>query len=189
MFKFNRNKRLVMVSEEHCGDLTEKYFTTLDRVEDQYGHHYDTGDGRVLFEEARTDPPKPWFFRIRIRSKGPDGWRQTSDRRFIGDAGAKLYADSLEGAERSSPGRGITRIVAPAPGFKDVEWDVTYTDKEALAPSLNVKPFPRFPEIDCLECGECGSTNCEPMRRESTGSILCRCWSCGDWFYVYPEEL
>ena len=148
-----------------------------------------TGGGRVLFEEARPDLPKPWFFRIRIRSKGPDGWRQTSDRRFIGDAGGKLYADSLAGAERSSPRPGITRIVAPVPGFKDVEWDVTYTDKEVLAPSLNVKPFPGFPEIGYLECGECGSTECEPMRRESTGSILCRCWSCGDWFYVYPEEL
>ena len=152
--------------------------------------YFRTGHGRVLFEEARPDPPKPWFFRIKIRSKGPEGWSRTSDRRFIGDAGGKLYADSLVDAKRSSPKPGITRIVAPAPGFKDVEWDVTYTDRAELASSLNVRPeepFPGFPEIEYLECGECGSTECEPMKRETTGSILCRCWSCGDWFYVYPE--
>lgn len=66
MFKFNRNKRLVMVSEEHCGDLTEKYFTTLDRVEDQYGGDYDVGDGY----DTITDM---------VKGQG-DGWLNTGYR-------------------------------------------------------------------------------------------------------------
>ena len=32
--KASRNRRLVFVSQEHGGDLIEKYFTTLDRVEE-----------------------------------------------------------------------------------------------------------------------------------------------------------
>ncbi len=37
----SKNKRLVQVSEEHCGDLMERYFTTLDRVQEEYGDYYD----------------------------------------------------------------------------------------------------------------------------------------------------
>ena len=41
--KASRNRRLVFVTEEHCDNLVEKYFTTLDRVEEEYGPYYDSG--------------------------------------------------------------------------------------------------------------------------------------------------
>ena len=41
--KSSRNRRLVFVTEEHCGDLVEKYFTTLDRVEEEHGPYYAAG--------------------------------------------------------------------------------------------------------------------------------------------------
>ena len=87
MFKFNRNRRLVMVSEEHCGDLTEKYFTTLDRVEDQYGHHYDTGDGY----DTLTDM---------VKDRG-DGWLNTSYRQVYVKA---VTPDNVKGVVKNNVG-------------------------------------------------------------------------------------
>ncbi len=37
----SRNDRIVQVSEEHDGNLVERYFTTLDRVEEEYGEFYE----------------------------------------------------------------------------------------------------------------------------------------------------
>lgn len=56
--KSSRNRRLVLVSEEHCDNLVEKYFTTLDRVEEEYGPYYEdgkvwTGDYATLTDEVK----------------------------------------------------------------------------------------------------------------------------------------
>ena len=48
----SRNRRLVFVSEEHCDNLVEKYFTTLDRVEEEYGDDY--GGGKVWDTDYET---------------------------------------------------------------------------------------------------------------------------------------
>lgn len=45
----SHNRRLVYVSEEHDNDLLERYFTTLDRVEEEYGQVYQ--DGRDYWYE------------------------------------------------------------------------------------------------------------------------------------------
>ncbi len=51
------NRRLVYVSEEHDNDLLERYFTTLDRVEQEYGDVYQ--DGREYwYENIYGEEPK-----------------------------------------------------------------------------------------------------------------------------------
>ena len=96
MFKFNRNKRLVMVSEEHCGDLAEKYFTTLDRVEDQYGHHYDTGEGYDNLTDMVKDRGDGWLTtrhrQIYVRTVTPDNVEEIVANP-VGDIGYDMGSD------------------------------------------------------------------------------------------------
>lgn len=54
----SRNRRLVFVSEEHCDNLVEKYFTTLDRVEEEYGDDYESGKVWDTDYETLTDEVK-----------------------------------------------------------------------------------------------------------------------------------
>ena len=54
--KASRNRRLVFVSQEHGGDLIEKYFTTLDRVEEEFGGAYE--DPNMMGYETLTDEVK-----------------------------------------------------------------------------------------------------------------------------------
>ena len=45
-----------------------------------------------------------------------------------------------------------------------------------------------LPDGTPLECDECGSGDCDLCVVEPTGSWRCRCWSCGNWFYEYPQR-
>lgn len=54
--KSSRNRRLVFVSQEHGGDLIEKYFTTLDRVEEEFGRAYE--DPNMMGYDTLTDEVK-----------------------------------------------------------------------------------------------------------------------------------
>lgn len=45
-----------------------------------------------------------------------------------------------------------------------------------------------LPDGTPLECDECGSGDCDLCVVEPTGSWRCRCWSCGNVFYEYPQK-
>ena len=45
-----------------------------------------------------------------------------------------------------------------------------------------------LPDGTPLECDECGSGDCDLCVVEPTRSWRCRCWSCGNWFYEYPQR-
>lgn len=59
----SRNDRLVLVTEEHCGNLVEKYFSTLDRVEAERGQNYDdpNGEGFESLTEAVMTDGEAWW--------------------------------------------------------------------------------------------------------------------------------
>lgn len=200
---FSENGKLAHVCTG-CGRCrSENRKQLFDRqLADGFTGIYELKDGSILeahewddpdWEECGVDPPLgSVYYDIYENGEGVDGGVMGYDS---GDT-----IGNLSDFVARSNSDGISRLIA-AEGTP--EYDEIYgalgipkdylpikrkyglsKNKKAVAvePGQNLGP-----DGSPLECGDCGSNNCELCVIEPTGSWLCRCWSCGNVFYQYPE--
>lgn len=205
LFSENGKPAHVCVGCGRCGSKNTK--NLMDRqLVDGFTGIYELEDGAIMeahewedsdWSDYDTEPYGAVYYDIYEHGEEVDGG-------VLGYEPGDTISD-LDDFIAGNNGNSIKRLIAPegTPEYSEIYNALGYPDdyakvKTKFGLSKNRKSnkptivppgsITSLPDGMPLECGECGSDNCEVCVIEPTGSWLCRCWSCGNTFYEYPES-